>query len=82
MTIPLKNDKLTTLLLVTIWCTCQFCLSITNLKNDLKVLSYADTLKGMSKLGIASKSLQEMKESGKALVEANKFDHWIKTAST
>jgi len=24
MTIPVENDKLTTLLLVKIWCTCQF----------------------------------------------------------
>jgi hypothetical protein len=45
---------------------------ITNLKNDLKVLSDADTLTGTIKLGMASRSLQDMKEYGKALVEANK----------
>jgi hypothetical protein len=45
---------------------------ITNLKNDLKVLSDADTLTRTIKLGMASKSLQDMKESWKASVEANK----------
>jgi len=72
MTIPLKNNKLTTLLLVTIWCTCQFRPSITNLKNDMKVLSYEDTSTEMSKHGMASKYLQDMMESQKASVEANK----------
>jgi len=72
MSILLKNNKLITLLLVTIWCTCQFRPSITNLKNDMKVLSYEDTSTGMSKLGMASKSLQDMKQSRKASVEANK----------
>jgi len=72
MEIPLKNDKLTTLLLVTIWRTCQFRPSITKLKNDMKVLSYEGTSTEMSKLGMASKSLQDMKKCRKASVEANK----------